>query len=351
MHHTEHITQRQEVNVKVSYTQEEIEAEHDYTTPHVECGLKLHGGFDEDGKYLSPRTRYRNEAIANWHEQLNDRGVDIVEATTTLLTEPNFPNVDQQILLLKHGIEQNFWDSLTITGLIEARGKALAEVTAPDFQEIIVEDISNTALGHMNKGLLRAHGWDEGGIEGSGIGGHDIMWFAARDLVFGKDKFAIPEAPASIGREKPDREMLDLPAGHEMLISFLMNLLMIEVRAERAFDFYERVMSCDEVFTDRRREADHAVELVNRIRQDEAVHVAWLRAAISEFRSFTIKAVDGSNIKGEEILDPIWEKMVHWHAIEMHETTRPANKKMLKERILAEEGGASVFEEFERLAA
>ena len=177
------------------------------------------------------------------------------------------------------------------------------------------------------------------------------MWFAARDLVFGKDKYPVPEAPASIGREKAEREMLALPAEHEMLISFLMNLLMIEVRAERAFDFYERVIASAETFIDKPKEADHAVELINRIRLDESVHVAWLRAAISEFRSFTIKAVDGSEISGAEILDPVWEKMVHWHAVEMHEAQRPVSIAALKETVLALKGGQSLFEQFEAIVA
>ena len=336
---------------KVVYSTAEIEAEEDYQTLHVECGQKLHGGFDPDGHYLSPRTRYRWEAINNWHQQLNDRSEAIVEASAELLTEPNFPNIPQQIFLLEHGIEQSFWDSLTITGLIEARGKALAEVNAPDFQNIIVEDITGTALGHMNKGLLTSHGWDEGGMPDSGIGGHDTMWFVARDLVFGAGKYPIPEAPASIGRDKAEREMLQLPPEHEMLISFLMNLLMIEVRAERAFDFYEQVIASPSTFADKPKESAHAVELINRIRLDESVHVAWLRAAISEFRSFTIKTVDGKEMSGAQILDPIWEKMVHWHAVEMHETQRPINQALMKEAILALENGASLFEQFEALAA
>ena len=337
--------------MKLIYTPEDIEAEHDYTTSHIECGLRLHGGFDEDGVYLSPRTKHRWDAVNAWHENLERRSVPVVEATTELLTEPNFPNVDQQIHLLKHGIEQSFWDSLTITGLIEARGRALAEVDAPDFQQVIQEDVSGTALGHMAKGLLRTHGWDEGGVPGSDIGGHDVMWFAVRDLVFGQDKYPLPEAPASIGREKNEREMLQLPQEHEMLISFLMNLLMIEVRAERAFDFYERVMRSEEVFQERRREAEHAIALVNRIRQDESVHVAWLCVAISEFRSFTVKAVDGSTMAGADILDPIWEKMVHWHAVEMHEVTRAANLEALRRKVMASENGSLVFEQFESLAA
>ena len=336
--------------MKLTYTREEIEAEHEYATPHIECGVKLHGGFSEDGTYVSPRTRNRWQAINNWQQHLKDRGAEIVEATGELLTEPNFPNIAQQVWLLKNGIDQGFWNSLTITGLIEARGKALADVTAPDFQKIIVEDISETSLAHMNKGLLRAHGWDEGGDD-TDTGGHDVMWFAVRDLVFGKDKYLIPEPPASIGRGKKEREMEQIPAEYEGLISFLMNLLMIEVRAERAFDFYEKVLGSEEVFTDRRKEAAHAAELVNRIRQDESVHVAWLLSAISEFRSFTIKTVSGEEVNGAEILDPVWGRMVHWHAVEMHETNRPINTELIKKTILATENGEAIFEQFEALAA
>ncbi len=336
--------------MKLNYTQQEIESDHDYATPHIECGVRLHGGFDSEGRYISPRTRFRSEAIEHWHQQLHDRGVDIVEASTDLLVEPNFPNVAQQVLMLEKGIDQGFWNSLTITGLIEGRGRALADVTAPDFRKIIVEDISGTALDHMNKGLLRAHGWDEGG-DGSETGGHDVMWFVVRDLVYGKDRYPVPEPPASIGREKDEREMEQIPAEYEMLMSFLMNLLMIEVRAERAFDFYERVLQSADVFQDRRKEARHAAELVDRIRQDESVHVAWLRAAISEFRSFTIRTVSGEEVRGSEILDPVWEKMVYWHAVEMHEVNRPLNVQQVRESILAVRDGEAILKEFEALAA
>lgn len=333
------------------YTKAQLEADHDYATPHVECGQALHGGFDGLGTYLSPRTRHRWAAVNAWMQQLKDADVEIVEATTTLLTEPNYPNVAQELFLLKHGIEQPLWDSLTITGLIEARGRALADLVPPDFQDIIVEDISKTALGHLDKGLLTSHGWDEGGKPGTDIGGHDVMWFTLRDLIFGKDRFPLVTPPASIGREKAERELLEIPAEHEAIISFMMNLLMIEVRAERAFDFYERVIGSPEVFADKRKEAKHAVQLVQRIRQDESVHVAWLKTAISEFRHFTIKTVDGKQIKGAQIVDPLWAKMVHWHAVEMHEANRDNNRAVLKQKILATPQGVDVIGEFDQLAA
>ncbi len=334
---------------RLVYSREEIEAEHDYAIQHIACGQKLHGGFTSDGRYISPRTKFRWTAIHAWQEQLKARGALLVEATTDLLTEPNFPNEQQQILLLKNGLAQGFWNSLTITGLIEGRGRALADVTAPDFQQIIVEDLSGTALGHMNQGLLRAHGWDEGG-DGSGVGGHDVMWFVIRDMVFGKEVFPIPEAPASIGRERAEREMEQIPAEHEGLISFLMNLLMIEVRAERAFSFYENVLRSNETFQDVREDALEAARLVDRIRQDEAVHVAWLRAAISEFRSFTITSVNGPSISGAEILDPVWQRMVHWHAVEMHDATRKSSREEMRQLILSTPDGNTLHRQFEALS-
>ena len=331
------------------YSLVEIEAEHEYATPHIECGLKLHGGFDAEGRYLSPRTQNRWQAIEAWTAQLTDQNVPIVEATTDLLSEPNYPTIDQQIYLLESGVEQPLWDSLTITGIIEGRGKALADLVAPDFQSIIKEDISDTALGHMNKGLLSSHGWDEGGHPANDTGGHDVMWYAVRDLIFGKDKFPLPEAPASIGREKDEREISAIGPEFEGVIGFLMNLLMIEVRAERAFDFYEKVIASEKTFTDKQIESKHAVELVNRIRQDESVHVAWLRVAISEFRNSTVITLDGSEVMGSELLDPVWAQMVQWHGVDMHRANYDRLRADLKEKILAVENGEKIFEKFDAM--
>ena len=336
---------------KLIYSRDEIESEHAYSVAHRVCGRNLHGGFSADGNYVSPRTLVRWSAVKAWHKSLADQGKPILEATTELLSEPNFPNADQQLLLIRSGLGQSLWDSLTITGIIEGRGKALAEVEAPDYQTIIREDISATALGHMNRGLLTSHGWDEGGNPATGLGGHDIMWFVVRDLLFGEDAYPIPQPPGSIGRDKSDREMEQIPPEYEGFLAFLMNLLMIEVRAERAFQFYQSVISDPQVFTDRREAAATAVELIDRIRQDESVHVAWLKVAISEFRASTVLTVGGEEVPGSEIIDPVWEKMIHWHAVEMHEVNRDTNRSKVKERILAHPEGENIFSQFEALAA
>ena len=148
---------------KLVWTRDEILADHPYAKLHVEAGYRLHGGFDAQGNYVSPRTLNRWPAIAAWSAALKNNGYELVEPSHALMAQGSFPNVAQQSFLLAHGFGQTLWDSLSVTGVVEARGRVLAEAEAPDFQSIVEEDISRTATDHLNKGLLRAHGLDEGG--------------------------------------------------------------------------------------------------------------------------------------------------------------------------------------------
>jgi hypothetical protein len=141
---------------KLRYSAEELLADHPYAKPHVEAGYKLHGGFDSAGHYVSPRTLNRWPAIRAWSEALKARGGELIDSSQQLMVRGHFPTEAQQKLLLEQGLGETLWDSLTVTGVIEARGRRLATAEAPDFQSIIVEDISDTATGHLNKGLLKA---------------------------------------------------------------------------------------------------------------------------------------------------------------------------------------------------
>jgi hypothetical protein len=303
------------MTARLTYTRDEIMADHDYAQPQVEAGYRLHGGFDAKGAYVSPRTLNRWPAVEAWQSELARRGETVIDATTRLLKRGPYPTADQQKFLLAHGKGETLWNSLTITGIIEARGGMLAQAVAPDFQEIVVEDITGTALGHLNKGLLAAHGYDEGGQKSLGIGGHDDMWFAVRDALFGKNAYPIPDVPASIGRPETGRRMPQIPQLHEEWVLLLMNVLMIEVRAESFFAFCQQVMRDPANFTDRHAAAVHAADLVERIRTDEAIHVAYLATAISELRGLTIKTIDGKTMKGSALIDPVWDQMIEWHSV------------------------------------
>ena len=272
---------------KLTYTRDELMADHAYAKLHLEAGYRLHGGFDEKGNYVSPRTLHRWPAVHAWQDALASRGFRLMDATTRLLKRGPYPTIEQQRFLLGNGFGETLWNSLTITGIIEARGGMLAQAVAPDFQEIVVENISDTCLGHLNGGLLAAQGYDEGGNKAKGEGGHDDMWFAVRDALFGKNAFPIPEVPQSIARPETGRRLPQIPKAHEEWILLLMNVLMIEIKAENFFAFCQAVMRDPANFRDRPQAAAHAAELVERIRTDEAIHVAYLTTALSELRSFT----------------------------------------------------------------
>jgi len=335
---------------KLRYSAEEILADHSFARPHVEAGYRLHGGFDANDHYISPRTLNRWPAIRAWTDALRAQGHDLVDPSHALLGYDCYPNEAQQKFLLSLGLGQTLWNALTITGVIEARGKRLAEATAPDFQEIIVEDISDMATGHLSRGLLRAHGLDEGGDDARGEGGHDAMWFAVRDMLFGKDAWPPADIPESLSRPELGRLMPQIPKEYEDWILLLMNVLMIEVRAEKFFGFCTDVMRDPDNFTGRREAALHAADLVDRIRQDEASHVGYLTAIVSELRSVHIRTIDGATISGKMMIDPVWRGMVHWHAVINREHDRESTREAVFRRLSELKNGTMLtrrFDEFE----
>jgi len=326
---------------KLRYSRAELLSSHAYARPHEEAGYKLHGGFDAEGQYISPRTLVRWPAVRAWNAALEARGGELMDASGKLLERDGYPSFAQQKLLLQTGFGQTLWNSLTVTGIIEKRGQALCQLVAPDLQAIIVEDISDTACGHLNAGLLYGHGMDEGGDpEHPEFGAHDAMWFASRDLVFGKDAYPAPEVPENISRPVEDREMPQVAPPYEQLIKLLTNVLMIEIRAESFFALCCRIFRDPEVFQDRRAEAEQAARLVERIRADEAIHVGYLQTVLSELRGFTIKTVDGRQVKGAELIDPIWAKMVEWHGDTERELARDRTRASIEAQVLAARGEA-----------
>ena len=54
--------------------------------------------------------------------------------------------------------------------------------TVPNLQRCFDEDVQGTAMLHLDRGLYEAHARDEAGFEDEG--GHQQMWFAARDIAF-----------------------------------------------------------------------------------------------------------------------------------------------------------------------
>ncbi|MGD8862685.1 MAG: hypothetical protein PVI30_21925 [Myxococcales bacterium] len=337
--------------MRLRYTESELLREHDYAAPQIVAGHRLHGGFDAAGGYISPRTALRAEAVEHWTAGLRGRGGELFEADASLLAGVRVPNTAQQKLLLQEGLGRSFWNTLTITGVIEARGRFLVDAPIPDFQQVIVEDISETALGHLHVGLMKAHGLDEGGLPEQGIGGHDVMWFALRDLAFGETDHPQPEIPAAITRPDAGEPMPEIARPQARMLSFLMNLLMIEFRAEIGFQATEELLRDPELFPSRRAQAQQAAEIVERIRQDEGIHVASLRLMLGEARELTFRTLDGGTIPGRTLIDPFWEGLVDWATVEQPRLVAERNRDALARSILELPDGQRILRDFDALAS
>src|SRR5262245_23026537 len=52
--------------LQVEFTEAELLADHDVVEPLLAGGVRCHGGFDAEGRYVSPRTKHRVPAITAW---------------------------------------------------------------------------------------------------------------------------------------------------------------------------------------------------------------------------------------------------------------------------------------------
>src|SRR5207245_1499595 len=55
--------------LQTEYTYDELLESHRIAEPLFAGGTRCHGGFDDDGAYVSPRTKNRRPAIRAWQEQ------------------------------------------------------------------------------------------------------------------------------------------------------------------------------------------------------------------------------------------------------------------------------------------
>ncbi len=330
------------------YTEQEIMSDHDYAKKHEVGGHRLHGGFDAEGNYISPRMLVRGPAIEAWTEALRKRGGDILAVDPAVQNMPRYPNYDQMKLLLQNTVEKPLWNLLTTISILEGRGRFIGEQPWPDLQEIIVEGVSEMGIGHLRKGLLMAHGLDEGGEPAKGIGAHDVMWIAVRDLAFGPRDYP---PPADVGFQQGPRTRLasEIREPYEDMIRFMMSLLMIEYGAASTFDSNQRLLRDEDLFTDRRAEAEEAAKIVDRICQDEVIHVSSLRTFLGELRSVTMKTVSGDTIKGSEIIDRLWAAQVRV-TFDQPGTRREQQEQTLRAQIREHADPARIEKEFDALA-
>ena len=313
---------------QTDYTAAELLADHDFAEPLVVGGVRCHGGFLGDGTYVSPRTKNRWTAIRAWEDQrASTFSTPILDVPLETWPE-NFPNVEQTKFLLRQGAPGATISALTRIGTVEGFGGLLRLIDIPDWRSCFVEDVSGTAIEHIDRGLFEAHARDEAGHGDQA--GHDRMWFVARDVAFEnpvtEDERARMMArmgigsgagttgasgttggrPRLVGRNGDSGRLLpdDIDPALETIAARMVGLLLIEISAFHGFRWAETVLSDQELVAGE----GQAATLVSYIRADETPHVAWLRTALSEMRDRTWIGTSGRHYPGAEMIGRLWDR-------------------------------------------
>jgi hypothetical protein len=307
--------------LQTEYTEHELLENVDYVEPLIAGGVKCHGGFDENGEYVSPRTKNRVPAIRAWQKTHTETfGTQLLDIPLETWPE-NYPNVAQAKYLISEGVTDPISATLTRIGTVEGFGAMIRYSMFPDLQKCFEEDIRGTATSHLQAGLYEAHARDEAGFEDEG--GHKQMWFASRDIAF-ESPFTEDQTEIMLqrmgftgngpgGGGNAAQRMVngsgafpDIDPYLEALIERMTRLLLIEISAFHTFAWAEEVLADPDLCAGE----GEAARLVSYIRADETPHVEYLKTTLTEIRDRTIVGISGKKIPGREVIESVWDRAV-----------------------------------------
>jgi hypothetical protein len=309
--------------LQTDFTEAELLETHPVSEPLIAGGVRCHGGFTDDGTYVSPRTKNRWPAIEAWKQaRVETFGTELLDIPLATWPE-HYPNVEQAKYLIANGVSQPISTTLTRIGTVEGFGSMIRYSVIPDLQKRFDEDVKGTAMWHLDKGLYEAHARDEAGFEDEG--GHKQMWFAARDIAFenppSEDETQTMIArmgfgnaaangtapdPAAIRRQLMETRTLsnDIDFDLESLVARMASLLLIEISAFHTFAWAEEVLSDNDLVAG----DGEAARIVSYIRADESPHVEYLKTTLSEMRDRTWIGQSGKKYSGVDMVGQMWEQ-------------------------------------------
>jgi hypothetical protein len=335
------------VSDKLTYAPEELLADGKYSAPLFAGDVLCHGGFDDDGRYRSPRTLHRSPAVRSWQAQLLANGHALIDLPDAIIP-PQFPSVAQAKLVLEAGVREPVVRALTVISILEGFGAIIRDVRVPDLASFFVEPLTGTALAHLDRGLFEAHARDEAGYKDQG--GHKQMWEAARDLALEN-----PKIPGDVflrlmgdrGQSRAANPVFpELDKKLYRMLSMMAQVYVIEVFAKRTFDWGEALLSDPAVSA----QPERAGAMVGYIRSDESPHVEYLRTALSETRTLRLRTEDGRILAGADVVDGLMH-----HVLKRMIETRPREQRddmrsSVVAAIEAGQAGTSLLDEFDALA-
>jgi hypothetical protein len=342
-------------NLQLDWTEQELLADDRIDDPLVVRDVVCHGGY-ADGRYVSPRGRFRRAAIEAWqHNHRETFGADVLDAPLDAFP-PHYPTLEQARLLLRNGVREPVVGILTRVGTVEGYGGAIRELAPKgDVQRHFAEDVRGTATAHLAKGLLEAHARDESGWGEQA--GHDRMWYAVRDIAFedpldadgvAQLRALMDQAAAGVAMPAPisTPRYDDLDQQLVALIAFMARVLFIEIRAFHAFAWAEALLADSDLVAG----DGAAAQLVSYIRQDEAPHVDYLRTVLSEMRARTFVGGTGKRFDGAEVIDTIWQQCLSDSLGAGDRRNRAVTDALISTALDGRRDGRELREEFDRLA-
>jgi hypothetical protein len=321
--------------MRYDFSFDEILSEHPYERPLIFDGVRCHGGFVE-GRYVSPRTLVRSDAIAAWQSRLPAGELAAILDPITAGIPPQFPNAAQTRLLVREGVTMPLVRILSLIAIVEGfGGDVLRTVPVPPLRERVREPIDGTALAHL-AALFEAHARDEAG--------HRLMWELARDIALDR-----PEVPSDLAGTRPasgtPRLMPEIPADLEALLLRMLGVLTIEVFAMEAFRWAKAVLGDASLFP---RHAE-ATALVGHIQQDETPHVGYLATVLAELRCRTLVGSDGTAVSGRDVIDRARDMVVAFQTGPAHRANVEFRTKVVERYTAEHPRRAAVLDEFRSL--
>ena len=340
---------------QTEFTEDELLADVPTLEPLLAGGVRCHGGFDDEGRYVSPRTRFRVPGIEAWAEKHREEfGVGILDIPLETWPE-NFPNVAQARYLIEHKVPEPLIATLTRIGTVEGFGANIRYLQPGDMQRYFDESIKGTAIDHLGKGLFEAHGRDEAGWEQEA--GHKDMWFAARDIAFESptakvdidamlQRMGFGQGSGGPGglfdRVLPD----DIDVNLELIAGLMVRVLLIEIQAFHTFRWAESWLSDPDLVAGDGKAAD----LVSYIRADETPHVGYLKVALTEMRDRTWIGQSGRKYDGSEMIGKLWQRGLDQSLGEGKRQSRAAIVGELEHWMGKKKNGGEIAEGFWALA-
>jgi hypothetical protein len=310
--------------MQTEFCEEELLASHPIAEPLVAGGVRCHGGFDTDGRYVSPRTLNRWPAIRAWQAAHAEQfGTSLLGLDLDAWPD-HYPTVSQAAWLIDQGVPEPVVTALTRIGTAEGFGSMIRHSNIPPLGPCFDEDVRGTATAHLGRGLYEAHARDEAGFGGEG--GHQQMWFAARDIAF-EDPVTEDETqnmlvrmgvippggngipdPAAVRLRAAQRRLLpgDINLDLELLVERMTRLLLIEISAFHTFAWAEELLADVALVAGE----GGGARLISYVRTDETPHVEYLKTTLSEMRDRTWIGESGRRYPGTSMVGPIWDRAV-----------------------------------------